>query len=280
MKPRCIFKYLTQCKINPNPPGFADCIRGIITCYLYSKKYNYDFLISKSVHPIFQFFKNTPYFIEDKIDDTIELIAPLSYEQIDMLLENLFKIGHNFSVLTNSFYKNDRNELEWFGKIDKDVQLFIKFLFLPNDEISEKIRDIFTYVYNFNCDTNYNIIHLRTMELEDNRVRENIVEITRHFYEKICPIVKTSSEKFILITDSETIGLKLCELIPELNYWNNKKGHTGVFTDDIDSIRDSMIDFFIMTKAKKIYTVVDKYGNRSGYCKIASIIYDIEYNVI
>ena len=279
-KPRCVFKYLTKCQINPCPPGFADCLRGMIASYNYSKNYNYDFLICKNTHPIFQFFKNTPYFIEDSIDDSIELIAPLSYKQIDIVLESMFKGGDSFSILTNSFYKNDRGELEWFPRLGKDVQKFFCYAFIPNDDISNRIKEIFINSYYFTSDTPFNVIHLRTMELEDDSVQGKIEEMVEYFYEKINPLVKGASEKFVLMTDSEKVANMLCSLMPELCYWSNKKGHTGVIVDDIDSIRDTVIDFFIMTKAKKIYTITDKYAHMSGFCKIVSLLYDIEYIVL
>lgn len=280
MKPKCIFKYLTHCKINTNPPGFADCVRGMIAVYHYSKKYNYDFYISKNIHPIFQFFKSAPYFIEDDFDDAMELIAPLSYDQIDMLLENLFQEGEDFALLTNSMYKNDKGELEWFAKLNKETQMFFRYLFIPNDEINSKIKEIILTSYYFTSDTKYNVIHLRTMELEDNKVKDNLYEMVNFFFKKIEPLIKNSNDKFVLMTDSNNVGNMLCGLIPELCYWNNKKGHTGVFTEDIDSIRDTVIDFFIMSRAKKIFTVTDGYGHRSGFCKAVSVIYDIEYNVL
>ncbi len=39
----CIHQYLTKCKTNPQPPGFADFLRGTRTLYLLSKKYDYIF---------------------------------------------------------------------------------------------------------------------------------------------------------------------------------------------------------------------------------------------
>jgi hypothetical protein len=35
----CVHQYLTSCKINPQPPGLADFLRGTRTLYLLSKKY-------------------------------------------------------------------------------------------------------------------------------------------------------------------------------------------------------------------------------------------------
>ena len=48
----CVHKYLTQCSTNPQPPGFADFLRGTIALYIFSKKYNYQLLLDGS-HPVF-----------------------------------------------------------------------------------------------------------------------------------------------------------------------------------------------------------------------------------
>ena len=50
----CIHHYLTYCKTNPKPPGFADFIRGTIALYYFSKKYGYELLLDIK-HPMFQY---------------------------------------------------------------------------------------------------------------------------------------------------------------------------------------------------------------------------------
>lgn len=274
--PKCIFKYLKTSIINHNLPGFADCLRGMIACYIYSKKYNYEFYICKNIHPIFQFFKNTPYFLEDFNDDVIELFAPLSYEQIDLLLEDLFKSNEDFSLLTNSFYKNREGKLEWFAELESDTKRFFKSIFIPNNEINKKMDFIMQSEYLFNKNTRFSVIHIRTMALEMT-LKEDIKE---HFYQKINDFINTDNLKddnFVLMTDYHELGIELNKLIPRLNYWSNEKGHTGVFTENIDGIRDSVIDFFIMSKSSKIYSIVDDYGCRSGFSKVVSLIYDIDF---
>ena len=59
----------------------------------------------------------------------------------------MFKGGDSFSILTNSFYKNDRGELEWFPRLGKDVQKFFCYAFIPNDDISNRIKEIFINSY-------------------------------------------------------------------------------------------------------------------------------------
>jgi hypothetical protein len=42
--------------------------------------------------------------------------------------------------------------------------------------------------------------------------------------------------------------------------------------NELDGVRDTMADFFILSKSEKIYS------NGSGFSLIHSLIYDIEYN--
>lgn len=272
IKPRCIFKYLIKSNINPNLPGFADCIRGMIACYHYSRKYGYDFYICKNAHPVYQFFIDSPYFIEDTVDDTMEIFAPLSYDSIDSLLNICFQSGVDFSVLTNSFYKDADGKLGWFSEVDQDTKNFFKSLFTPSNKINEKVNSVIHDFYGFPSGVEFNVIHIRTMVLEMT-LKEGILE---HYYNKITEFIKNKHENFVLLTDFSELGKELCKLIPELRYWDNNKGHIGVFTDNNDGIRDSLIDFFIMSKATCIYSFVDKYGGRSGFCKAVSVLYDIE----
>ena len=54
----CIHKYLTKCLTNPQPPGFADFLRGTISFYNFSKKYSYKLFLDCSEHTLFHFLKN------------------------------------------------------------------------------------------------------------------------------------------------------------------------------------------------------------------------------
>ena len=87
-------------------------------------------------------------------------------------------------------------------------------------------------------------------------------------------------KQFILLADSAAMAIELKKHNPELFYWDNKKIHIGglINKDVQQSVTDTLVDFFIMTKCDKIF--VYGHGFISGFSKFVSLIYDKEYITI
>ena len=274
----CFHKYLTHCITNPQPPGFADFLRGTITLYNLSKKYNYDLIID-SEHKVFSYLKKNKYIEKSELFDTIELLPPLSYDEIYYKLEEIFKTNYSFSILTNSFYQDlHTNELINWGEITEDCRNYLLNILQPSDEILNKIDYIFENIYKFSKDDYFETIHIRTNDSYISDVNKEIDYYEyQYFYNKIINFVNTKPEtKLILIIDSSKIGQKLKEDISCLNYWNNLKIHLGDLKNySENSVLDTLVDFFIFSKSKNINAT-----SESGFSKVASIIYKINYNVI
>ena len=67
----CVHKYLSNCTTNPQPPGFADFLRGTITLYNLSQQYNYNLYVDNS-HIIFKYLKHNVNIINGEfLCDTI-----------------------------------------------------------------------------------------------------------------------------------------------------------------------------------------------------------------
>jgi hypothetical protein len=99
----CIHKYLTLCKTNPQPPGLADFLRGTIALYNFSNQYGYKLFIDCN-HPLFTYLKSNKNLINDNSSEVIEMLPPLSYDEIYNKLKQIFIKGESFSIVTNSFY--------------------------------------------------------------------------------------------------------------------------------------------------------------------------------
>ena len=274
---KCVHKYLSACVSNPQPPGFADFLRGTITLYNLSKTYNYKLFIDNN-HFIFNYLKPNPKIINtEELNDTIEIIPPLSYPDIYLELNKLFQSSNSFSVLTNSFYIDLKtSQLNNFGSITNDCRDFMSDILQPNDKIIEKINYLFECVYNINKNENYEIIHLRS---GDTYLHENIFNQSKYelYYNRITNLINNNpNTKYILISDSCEFANKLKENIPKLFYWNNLKIHLGdLINFSQNAVFDTLVDFFIMSSSKKINVI-----NESGFSKVISIIYVIPYNFI
>jgi len=274
---KCVHRYLSHCETNLQPPGLADFLRGTITLYNLSKQYNYNLYLDNN-HIIFNFLKPNKNIInEEFLTDTIEVIPPMSYNEIYNKVEELFIDDKSFSVLTNSFYPDSNTgEFNNFGAIKEDCRNFMIDVFQPNEEISNKINYLFENVYNINKDEFFEIIHLRC---GDNDLHEKSFDFTNYnlYYNKIKNLTTNNpSIKYILLSDSSEIANKLKQDIPELCYWNNSKVHLGDLTNFTrTAVLETLVDFFVMTRSKKINVV-----NESGFSKVVSVIYNIIYNII
>ena len=273
--PKCVHKYLTKCLTNPQPPGFADFLRGTIALYNFSKKYDYQLFVDGS-HPVFTFLKSNKNIILTDLN-IHEFLPPLSYNHIHTLLDKMFNKGQSFGVMTNSFYTLKNGILENYGPITEDCRDYLKDILSPTLEVENKMKEVLD-MYNL---TNYKVIHLRFGDifLNEDEYDEDRYKL---YYNKI---IELKHDKYVLLSDSSIIANKLKKEINELGtnntidlyYWDNNKIHLGDLKNkksNNSNILDTMVDFFIMSKSTEII------ANGSGFSKISSIIYDIPYTNI
>ena len=270
----CIHKYLTTCKTNPQPPGFADYLRGTIALFNLSQKYGYKLLIDNS-HPVFKFMKNNQKFVSTNPSaKIIELLPPLAYDDIFNKLNDLFQTNNSFNVMTNSFYNFSEFAFANWGNISEECRTFLKDVLSPSSEISNKVEDVLKNVYGLNSGDTFKVIHVRTGDqfIHTNDLNEVMYN---HYYKKICDIVSSDkSSKYVLVCDSSTTGNKLKDSVEGLFYWNNKKIHLGDLKNNVDSaLFDTLVDFFIVSKSSEIIT------NGSGFIRVPSLLYNIPYTM-
>jgi hypothetical protein len=270
---QCIHNYLNICKTNHQPPGLADFLRGTIALYNFSKLYDYKLLIDSN-HPLFKFLKpNDKFILSDPSLEVIELLPPLSYDDIYNKCNQIFNNGKTFSIITNSFYNLENRILSNFGPISNDCRDYLKSILSPSDEIENKIKDIFNSIYNINIENGFKVIHLR---FGDNYLHNNIFDenLYQSYFNKISILVNQNPNiKFILLSDSSKMANKLKEDIPLINYWDNSKVHLGDLKNNTEtSVFDTLVDFFIMSKCNEILVV-----NNSGFSNVVSLIYNINY---
>lgn len=278
-KKKCIHKYLTFCKTNPQPPGLGDFIRGTIALFNYSKLYDYDLYIDNS-HEIFNNLLKNNKLIESNMNETIELLcSPLSYEQIDYEINKLFLKNESFCIMTNSFYTKKNGNMDNWGEISNECKIFLRELFTPNYETNIYLNDILKNL-NINIDKKYYIIHLRLGDnyLHNDMFNSNLFET---LHNKIRLLLNDHHDtQFILLSDSSIMANKLKEIHPTLFYWNNKKIHIGDLKNNAikTSVTDTLIDFFIMKNSDKIFSY-SSYGV-SGFSTCASLLFDKEYYIL
>lgn len=243
--------------------GLGDCLRGTLTLYRLSKIYNYNLIIDIRHHPISNFLviNNNKY--ENIIDENIENF------KFFFLLENLKKylefelINNNVICLhTNTIWSSD--EITYNNNLlNNDEKQFLKNILIPNNIFYSYIQQKI-----FNLSENFNIIHFR---IGDSKSFNNtLTEEEILFYENI--FKKYYEENDVLISDN-IIFKNYIKSKYNINIYDTKIGHLGN-TNNLDEIKDTLYDFFLISKSKKVKTFTN-YPWISGFIQWNSNIYDI-----
>jgi hypothetical protein len=280
----CVQCYLTDCKTNSKPPGFADYLRGTITLFYLSKKYGFELLLDNT-HPLFKYIKENKRIIKNPLSsEVIELIPPLKYIQIYNTLNDLFQKKESFSLLTNSFYNYHDGYIENWGEMTEECRDFLKDILTPSFELEKRIKYVLENIYNMKENESFHAIHIRKGDhyLHTNEENETIYNF---YYKFISEIVENKKEiKYVLLTDYSFLANRLKENIPCLYYWDNKKVHMGDLQNlNESSVLDTLTDFFILSKSSEILFIADPNVDPtvdSGFSKIVSILYKIKYSRI
>jgi hypothetical protein len=235
--------------------GFGDLLRGTIKLYQLSKKLNFNFIVDIRLHPISKILKYEKHEYSDFIlDHKYEVIF------IDNLkLDNYLKANEDKKLLY--FMTNDCINLEPF---DEDCKNFLKNFLTPTQEFIEFFEEKSKIIpYN-----TYNILHYR--------VGDNVGLVNQNKksgFHHLMRSVRLNIEKDdILFSDSNKFK-NYVDIYFKIFFFKLNIGHTG-FDNDEEKLKNTMFEFFVLTKAKKIKTY-SVYGWTSGFVSWASQIYDI-----
>ena len=260
-----IHKILTRKKIGDNAPpsGLGDIIKGTIGLYSIAKNYNYNFYLDLNEHPISKFIKTT---IPDKYinikDDVYELFYGTNIFSYDELPNKVIEIMKEKDV--GIFETNSLPSItDYSTDIDNEN---IKNLFIPNDNLQEKINNVKTKL---GLD-NYSVLHIR---IGDDKINKSLNSKTiKSVEETLSDIILP--DNILLLSDSK-----------ELKGYLHKKYKFKILESDIihlgylnsnnkEGIESTLIDFFLICGAEKIYSL-SVYFWSSGFSSMASRLYNI-----
>ena len=260
--PLIIHRYLTKTYTNPQPPGFADFLRGTIALYQVSIKNNYMLKIDVNSHPIFKFLdipKESSISLETNIP-TVEILPPIGYDAMHGIIESY--LHNDLLILTNAFYNENKDMTHEYQ--------FIRSILTPSKLLS-------TYIDSIKADLQLNekyiIIHARIGDnflVYKNDVQENIINKIRNYIK----MISSTMQPILFIADSYQLKENVKDLckITSIN-----PIHTGSLdnTDIDERLLATLAEFFIMSTASTIYCI--NFYDGSGYSKICSKIYSIDY---
>ena len=237
--------------------GIGDIIRSIYGVYKLSLKYNFKLIVDISHHPISKFLIHNDHEYSSKVNEIIDTIKFYRLDEIDIMKE--FKDKKIvFLGLHSGLEAYESNEYH------KEAQEFIKKILQPSKDFMIE----FDRTNNKISFENLNIIHFR---LGDEELVRDIVN-TKYYDVCYSKIVKYKTDNTLLFSDSSDFK-KFIKNKDDIKMLENEIGHIG-YAKSNDAIKNTLIEYFLLTKASKIYTYTI-YNWTSGFIKSVNKIYDV-----
>ena len=236
--------------------GLGDLIRATLALYSLSKKMKFDFLVDIQLHPISNFLKNYTHKYSKEVLLNKNNIDYICYGATKDYINEMPDDKVAF-IFTNEFYNEE---------VSKDMQNFIKNIFIPNDIFQNYINKRLSIIQM----KSYNIIHYRLSD--DSFFKKEKKEKKEKYDKLINHINKYKEPNDILITDTQEFKKEVFKQT-DIFMFDNKICHLGL-CKEIDDIRDTLFEFFLITKSLKIKTYC-KIHKVSGFVKWIGEVYDI-----
>lgn len=234
--------------------GLGDLLRGAISMWQLSKKYNFHYFLDIQLHPISNYLRviRNPY--SDHVRQNANNIPFVYPDEIENFIQN--SQSDVCYLLTNAHL---------IGEITQECKDFIKNVLVPNDDFGKYIRDL---TISKNTPSRYNILHFR---LGDSLLIRNQDAIDFTNYINIMNQHKEHND--ILMSDSHHFKERVMAGNHGIFLFHIHVGHLG-YSHHTNHIKDTLFEFFVVTKASKIKTFTN-YGHISGFVHIAHCVYDI-----
>jgi hypothetical protein len=236
--------------------GLGDFIKGSIYLLCLCDRSGFDFDLNISNHPISKFINNDSNLID------INLARRWNYdESFIKSLKSLKSRSVCYTYATRAFMDDT---------VTSQQLERIKNMFLPSTELNSDINAI---INQLNLPSDYNVIHIRTGDVYLIDGKTLSMTSTVLIERKILKYTD-NAKKYLILSDNKDIKQYLKK---HDNFYanDNTASHLGrIRSDDIDIGKDSLIDFFLMTRATSILTF-SVYSWGSGFSECASKLYNV-----
>jgi hypothetical protein len=245
--------------------GFGDKIRGAISIYQYCKNNKINLKIDATDDICSEFLKNvvSPDYEIIKDKELIILGHWMKLGEIDEKIKSQLETKNTVYLFSNSWPIQD---------LDDDDKQFAKFVCEPKENITNEINDKLKKLPEI-----FGIQHFRFNDI----VFKNDIDTTNKLFNKYFNLlVENNKPNEVLITNSnnfkrnakEKINIKTIDCYNEIC----KIQHIGDSLDK-ESVKNSLIEFFILSKAKYIKSHTC-YDWPSNFALWPSKIYDIPFD--
>ena len=230
----------------------GDLIRSTIKLFYLAKQLNFELIVDIQLHPISEFLKINDHKYSEYVFENKTNVNYVCYGAIEDYINDSKE--DVIMIITNDLYEGD---------VDEECRSFIKNIFVANDKMERFISLKMSYIpYK-----TYNIIHYPAIE-------SDILNKNEEFLHKTYLNYLTMSKEYndILVTESKSFKNYIF-LYNNVFFFDLKRCHLGLSRDS-DSIRDTLFEFFLITKSSKIKTYCKVY-QLSSLIKWISKIYNI-----
>ena len=233
--------------------GLGDIVRGSIGLYQLCKKYRYEFICDIQLHPTSLCLEVTKHSYSDLVLKNKKNINFVPPNQIEQYITSTNNEGITL-LMTNAHLIHE---------ITDECKDYFRNLFKPNFHFQQHIAEKQQCIPH----PTFNVMHYRVAGISGDH--ETFHKSKKNYQTLLEHIQKFKQNNDILITDS----LELKTLAKEILFtFDTKIAHLGFHTD-YESVRDTLLEFFIMTHANKI-----KYhpaNGPSGFIKIINYIFNV-----
>lgn len=247
-------KNLIPGNIGVNMWGLGDVLRGMISVYKCAKKNNCYYYIDIQNHVLSKFLNppENPYenYIKEKSNNIYFMLSDM-----DGFISRYNK-NNPMYFMTN---------LNFGGELSIDDKQYFKTFLTPNNTIKEKINTMMK-----DCPfENYNVVHCRLKDSEFTQKNKN------SYYSSICDKISKYFEKnTIFVSNSWEFKKFIKNTNPNVFQFDIKPAHLGNESSNCSNLCDTICEFFILSKSKKIYTY-SEYEWTSGFVERIKDIYDV-----
>ena len=256
-------------KPNPLPEydlnywGLGDIVRGTILLYQLSNQFKFNFYIDISQHPISKFLKYDSNHPHKKLLGESQYKTPfIGWSESEVLdfLRREFSKRDVIWGLTNA----TRGDI-WNPKIPihKDIQKQLQQIFLPSPQLEQQIQ---TYLNRI--PKSFVALHYRIGDKDFIKKINSIDE-----KKAIHHVQKHLKPNTVFFSDSQILKNIVHKHFKDVIVFDHEIGHIGVETDD-QKICNTLIEFFILSKAQHIHTITC-YNWISNFTNIIHKIYNI-----
>jgi hypothetical protein len=257
--------------------GFGDFVNGSFFLLQLCIKFNLIFDIDISKHPI------SKYFVFNK---NINENEPILYDDI-----LYFQVPHELRLRTNNdklynYFINNLNNINTknyylFCNLDPIYSIqdigrnIIQSKLAPTLEITTAIDNILN---NFNIKPNtFEIIHIRTGDKYLLNNSNILTDYDKNAYINLLSRITNNETKYIIISDNMVLK-NVLKYNKKYNIVNFDICHTGEDSYKSDEgLKNTVIDFFLMSKSRKITSIALKSRGGTGFSQVCSKLFNIPY---